>query len=255
MSTAARSADVPGQTARTLLRQAWKATLSTLVVDSGHPYGSLVTVAAEADGTPLLLLSALAVHSKNIASDQRASLLVDATGSGRDALTGARVTLVGRLAPTQSQTARRRYLARHPDAARFIDFGDFDLYALDVSWAHLVAGFGRIERLAREAIILETAGAESMVSAEPDIVAHMNDDHADTLPLLAGAFGASKLQANKETGGNPQSWAMVGSVPEGFDLVGGNQAVRVLFPQRVKTPQEVRSALVDMVAEARRRGM
>jgi putative heme iron utilization protein len=252
MSTASRPVSAAGATARGLLRRAFKATLSTLVPDSGHPYGSLVAIATEPDGAPLLLLSGLAVHTKNAAADQRASLLIDGTAAGRAALTGARVCLVGALAPTRSATARPRYLARHPDAERFIDFGDFGLYTLDVQWAHMVAGFGRIERLSRADIILDTSDAGDLIAAEPDILAHMNTDHADTLPLMAAAFGEWDGEPPSQNGGNPEPWSMIGCDPEGLDLVHGDRAARVGFPQRVMGPGEARAALVDLVARARR---
>lgn len=242
-----------GAIARVLVRQAWNATLATLVAEGGHPYGSLVAIATEPDGTPLLLLSGLAVHTRNIKADQRASLMIDGTGGGQEALTGARVSLVGEIAPVRSSaTARRRYLARHPNAERFIDFEDFDLYTLDVRWAHLVTGFGRIERLARGDVVLQTAGAESLLAAEPDIAAHMNTDHVDTLPVLAAAFAANGSPACLENSGNPLTWAMTGCDPEGLDLASGDHAVRIVFPQRVNTPDELRAALVGMVTSARK---
>lgn len=253
MSTQPRPAGAAAPTARALVRQAWKATLATLLPDSGHPYGSLVALATETDGTPLLLLSGLAVHTKNIKSDQKVSLLVDATAAGREALTGARVTLVGTIAPTQSPSARRRYLARHPNAKHFIDFDDFDLYALHVGWAHLVAGFGRIERLTRGDVILATAGAESLMEGEASIIAHMNDDHPESLSMIAASNEAVAGSPAPEFSGNQTSWTMTGCDPEGFDLARGDDALRVPFPHRVNTPEEVRSALFDMATTARNR--
>ena len=241
----------PARLARALVREAWKGTLSTIAREGGHPYGSLVAIACEPDGAPLLLLSGLAEHSKNLVRDQRVSLLVDGTGRGRNALTGARITLVGTLGATQSETARRRYLARHPDAERFIDFGDFKLYALDIAWAHMVAGFGLIERLQRQDLIVQLAGAEGLVEAEPGILQHMNDDHADAVGLMAGHFGALDASHGNENSGNPLRWRMLGCDPEGIDLVGGDAALRLFFLQRVNTAGEVRKTLASMVDEAR----
>lgn len=241
----------PARLARTLVREAWKATLSTIAREGGHPYGSLVAIACEPDGAPLLLLSGLAEHTKNLERDQRVSLLVDGTGRGRNALTGARITLVGTLGATQSETARRRYLARHPDAERFIDFGDFKLYALDIAWAHMVAGFGRIERLQRQDLIVRLAGAEGLVEAEPGILQHMNDDHADAIGLMAGHFGALDASGENENSGNPSGWRMLGCDPEGIDLVGGDAPLRLFFLQRVNTPGQIRTVLAGMVNEAR----
>ena len=227
--------------ARSLVRAAWKATLSTLDIDGGYPYGSLVTIATDPDGTPLLLLSGLALHTRNLASDTRASLLVDGTGPGPDALTGTRVTLTGRLAPTSSPTARRRYLARHPGAEMFIDFKDFALYALAVERAHMVAGFGRIVSLDRADMVISTAPATAVIEAEPDILAHMNADHRDAMADLA----------TRLAGRQPGDWHMTGCDPAGIDLVCDAQTARIDFPAPVTTPDEVRTTLIEVIAAAR----
>lgn len=229
-------------TARRLVRTAWKATLGTLARDGGHPYASLVAVACEPDGTPLLLLSTLAEHTKNLLADPRASLLFDGTAAGPDALTGARVTLAGRIRTTKSSTARARYLARHAAAAQFVDFGDFAIYALEPEWAHLVAGFGRIVRLAPGELVRSVAGAEAIVAAEHDIVEHMAVDHADAVQLIAARLA----------GGDPGlDWRLIGCDPDGIDLAAGAAALRLEFPQRITTLEEARSALIALTAAAR----
>ncbi|MEI9902109.1 MAG: pyridoxamine 5'-phosphate oxidase family protein [Hyphomicrobium sp.] len=110
--------------ARTMVRAALKGSLGTLLHPSGHPYASLLLTATEPDGSPVLLISKLALHTKNLAVDARASLLIDATGTDADPMAGARITLIGEARPTASATARRRYLARHPAAAGYADFPD-----------------------------------------------------------------------------------------------------------------------------------
>lgn len=236
----------PAEIARELVHLAWKGTLGTVSRAQGHPYASLVAVACEPDGTPLLLLSGLAEHTKNLLADVRASLLIDGTLAGPAALTGPRVTLVGRLGETQSPTARLRYLTRHPDAAQFIDFGDFRMYALNVEWAHLVAGFGRIQRLERGDVILAVDDAQDLVAAEAGILQHMNEDHADAIALMA-LHGGAAPEPISDSGGNPPVWRMVGCDPLGFDLAAGTATRRLLFVQRVKSPDEVRQALIEHV--------
>lgn len=240
--------------ARALVREAWKATLSTVARSGGHPYGSLVAVAAEPGGSPLLLLSGLAEHTKNIKEDQRASLLFDGTGIGRGALTGPRVTVVGRIEEVSSDAVRRRYLARHPDASAFIDFADFSLYALRIEWAHLVAGFGRIVRLDATDVLVPHQRADALADIEPDILAHMNTDHADAVTLLA------EVELRRRGGGiaparrGESPWLMLGCDSEGFDLASGDRAIRVTFSEPILTPDAVRKALVALVqlAEASR---
>lgn len=238
--------------ARGLVRGAWKGALATASRESGHPYPSLVAMATQPDGAPLLLLSGLAEHTRNIEVDRRASVLIDGTRAGPAALTGPRVTLVGSIERATTPTARKRYLARHPDAAGFIDFADFALFSLRIEWAHLVAGFGRIVRLSGPEVTISTADACDLISAEDGILDHMNSDHADAVALLAAralaASGDSPAGASEYI---DPSWRMIGCDPEGIDLASGPHALRVPFPHRVNTPDAVRQALVQMVRSAR----
>ena len=101
---------------RALVRLSLKGALATVHKVTSHPYASLILTATEPDGTPVFLISRLALHTQNLQSDSRATLLVDGTGDANDPMTGARVTLIGDVRPTQSTTARARFLARHPAA-------------------------------------------------------------------------------------------------------------------------------------------
>ena len=129
----------PQALSKTLLRTARSATLATLARGSGHPYASLVNVAAAADGSPLLLISRLAQHTQNIEADPRVSLLLDAGGDA-DPMRRTRLTLSGAAEPTADPADRRRYLACHPQAEAYADFADFGFYRIAISGAHLVAG-------------------------------------------------------------------------------------------------------------------
>jgi putative heme iron utilization protein len=233
----------PASAARLLVRGALKASLGTLDRRSGHPYTSLVIVATEADGTPVFLISRLAVHTQNLEADARASLLVDGTGVSGDPLAGGRVTLVGRAEPTQSAAAKGRFLARHPHAERYADFPDFAFYALTLERAHFVGGFGRIVDLAPRDLLLDLEGAEALLAAEADIVAHMNEDHAGALELYATVLCGAP--------GGP--WRMAAIDPEGCDIVCDGEARRVSFATRVLTPADARQELVRLAAEARSR--
>src|SRR6201988_223632 len=133
----------PVTAAKKLLREGRSGALATLMPGSGDPYCSLVNVATAADGAPLLLISRLAVHTKNVLADPRVSLMLDERKEG-DPLQGARVMLMGTVMKTECADARRRYLAYQPEAAMFADFADFAFYEMKLKGAHLVAGFGRI---------------------------------------------------------------------------------------------------------------
>ena len=144
----------PAAAARDLLRGATSATLATALQErDGWPFASLVLIAHDGCGAPLLLLSDLAEHSRNIAVDDRVSLLIDGTSGLDDPLSGARLTVLGRAHRSADANHRRRFLARHPSAAQYADFADFAVYRVAVDSAHLVAGFGAIDWLAAEALL------------------------------------------------------------------------------------------------------
>jgi heme iron utilization protein len=128
-----------------LVLAARSAALATLDAQTGHPYASLVTVAVDTGGAPLMLLSGLARHTRNLDHDPRASLLFEpAALSPGDPLASARVTLVGAAQPTTNPQARARFLARHPEAAMYADFADFRFFVFTAGHAHFIGGFGRI---------------------------------------------------------------------------------------------------------------
>ena len=227
--------------ARHLLRTAVKGSLATLDHETGHPYVSLVLVAAEPDATPVFLLSFLARHAKNLQEDPRASLLLDGTGGLAEPLTGDRVTVFGEVLPTSSPTARPRFLARHLSASDYVDFRDFGFYALRPSKGHFIGGFGRIFTLEPGALLTSLEGAQGLVDAEADILAHMNSDHKDAVALYATELG-------KQPGGD---WRMCGIDPEGADLLHRTNSARIDFPSRVRSPTEARQTLVALVQQAR----
>ena len=230
----------PKTAAKKLIREARSGALATLMAGSGDPYCSLVNAASAADGAPLLLISRLALHTKNILGDARVSLLLDERRAG-DPLEGARIMLMGRAAKTDSEDARRRYLARQPEAEAFAGFGDFAFYRIELKAAHLVAGFGRIVDLKPDDILINLAEAETLIAAEPEVIAHMNADHAETC----------RLYATKLLGAADGDWRCVGCDPEGLELQSGRTALRLPFPQRVNSPGVLRAVLKALADQAR----
>ncbi len=226
--------------AKKLLREGLSGALATLMPGSGDPYCSLVNVATAHDGSPLLLISKLAIHTKNILADPRASLMLDERKAG-DPLEGARVMLMGRVAATDDAKARARYLARHPEAETFAGFPDFGIYRMDVERVHLVAGFGRIVDLAGKDILTDVAGAEALIEAEAGAVSHMNEDHADALALYATKLLDAPAGA----------WRCTGCDPEGLDLRLDRVGLRLPFPQRVNGSGPLRAVLVQLAQAAR----
>lgn len=230
----------PKTAAKKLLREGRTGALATLMPGSGDPYCSLVNLATAADGSPLLLISKLAVHTRNIFADPRCSLMIDERKAG-DPLEGGRVMLMGTAIGTDDKGVRRRYLERQPDAEMFASFADFAFYQVLLKGAHLVAGFGRIVDLEPEDVLTQVDDAEDLVAGEPDILAHMNEDHAETC----------RLYATKILGAPDGAWRCVGCDPEGLELQLDRTALRLPFPQRVRTPGMLRVMLKQLAEQAR----
>ncbi len=113
----------------------------------GFPFVSIAEYATDAAGQPVFLLSGLAVHSKNLAGDARASLIVFAPDAEQDTLGAARVTLMGEVRPVaedEQDAVKDRYLARHPQAEQWAGFGDFAFYRMQVADVYYVGGFGQM---------------------------------------------------------------------------------------------------------------
>ena len=224
-----------------IVRRALTASLATLDQSTGHPYASLVTVATAPDGAPVLLLSTLARHTRNLLADARVSLLFDGTEGTGDPLAGGRVTFIGRIEPTQDPTDRRRFLARHETAAGYADFQDFSFYKLKAEKAHFIGGFGRIIELQSNAFLTDVSGSARLIAAEPDIIAHMNQDHADAIALYATEL----LHAS------PGVWRMTGIDPTGTDLLLGRCTQRLNFEKMLESLGDARRVLADLAAAAR----
>ena len=232
----------PARVARRTLRLAATGSLATLAAD-GSPFASLVTVATMPAGDPVLLLSRLARHTQNLAADRRASLLLVAPGGeGGDPLSGARLTLTGKVGPPEADPAlRRRFLARHGEAAGYADFADFGFYRFVVEGGHLVAGFGRIVSLPPADILVDVSGAGDLIAAEAEVLTDMNANHAAAVTLCA-----TRLLGLPEG-----DWRLSGIDPEGADLVAGQSCGRLDFPERVSDAGTLRRVLADLESAAR----
>lgn len=227
--------------ARRLVRCSMTAALATLDQATGHPYASLVLVATTAAGAPILLMSRLARHTRNLRADTRASLLFDGTSGSADPLAGGRVTLIGHIAPCDGAGVRDRFLARHPTAADYVDFADFDFYALTAEKAHFIGGFGRIVELPASDLLIDITDAGPLLDAARDILAHMNGPRADVVALYATQLLGQAADA----------WRMAGIDPEGADLLAGTRAARLAFTRRVLTPDDARGELAHLASAAR----
>src|SRR5262249_14543523 len=158
------------------------------------------------DGAPVLLVSRLAVHTRNILADSRVSLMLDERAPG-DPLEGARIMLAGRAEEVDVEeraVLRRRYLNAHPTAEAFVDFKDCSFFRVRPTAAHLVAGFGRIVDLKAEQFLTDVADAADLIEAEQGAIEHMNDDHRE----------AMNLYATKLLGAQSADWRCTGCDPD-----------------------------------------
>jgi heme iron utilization protein len=235
----------PKSVAKGLLRSTRAGSLATLDRNTGHPFASLVNVATDVDGSPLILVSRLSTHTANLEKDGRASVLLAATGKG-DPLAHPRLTLLGTFAEIAREDRnepriRRRFLARHPKSELYAGFADFAFWRLDAVSAHLNGGFARAADLKAADVLTDVRGAESLIEAEAGAVAHMNEDHAQAVCLYA----------TRLLGAEDGKWRLTGLDPEGLDLALGDATLRLPFPQRVTDAQTLRKIVVDLAAMAR----
>lgn len=236
----------PALRARRLMRACDRAALATAqrpaddgaaAEAAGWPYPSLVLVAFDHDGSPLLLLSTLADHTRNLLADGRVGLLFDGTAGLAQPLTGARLSVLGRAERSDDPIHRERYLRRHPDAAFYAGFADFAIYRVTVERAHLVAGFGRIHWLSAAELDLP-ATAPALAAGEAALLDRLNG--AGYGPLLGPA-------PDGEGAGDGESWSLTGVDPEGCDLRRGGYVARVDFEQRIHDPESAKLMLDTLI--------
>lgn len=234
---------------RTLALGARSATLSTIARDpEGFPYGSLVTVAVDAAGRPLLLLSRLAEHTQNL--DHRADasiLLTEPLDRHGQPLAVGRVALLGACAPvpeSERAEARATFLAAQPDASYYVDFSDFAFYRLEPIALRYVGGFGRMSWVT--AADYAAAEPDPLASSAADILAHMNGDHADAVLAYARALAAIPTAT---------AATMTAVDRYGFELAAttadGPKAARIAFDDPAVTTDAVRKAMIALVSRAR----
>lgn len=227
-------AESPGWHARCLLRAARVGCLATSA--SGQPFASLVTPACMPDGSLLLLLSRLSEHTRHLMADPRCSVMVSGAAETANPQTAPRVTVTGLAEVVDQPALKARYLAIHPYAALYADFGDFATWRMVPRSGLMVGGFARASRLKAAELVPDADAAAVLLASEEGILAHCNRDHADALALIAGIAG---------------DWRMVTADVDGFDLAAGERVVRFAWSAPVTNAGDVRRELVRMVTERR----
>ena len=228
----------------TLRTRRWAALATALASEGGRPFCSLVTIACDCDGSPILLLSTRSDHTRNLDADPRASLLLEDAGRRANPQTGPRLTLLGRITPDAEPRLRRRFLARHPGASLYADFTDFRIFRMRVEGGHWVGGYAQARRLDASDLLTDAGAARVLAEAEPSMLTVMNADHADAIDLCA----------QRILGRAGSGWKMLAIDPEGCDLGRGESAfARLPFPHPATDAKGLRQILGTLTAAARER--
>jgi heme iron utilization protein len=230
--------------ARTIAAATNTATLATLTAD-GDPWASFVAYGL-LGGTPVLCVSHLAEHGRNLNGDPRASLSIVAAGDDADPLARSRITLAGkahRPAPAESDAVAAAYAEAVPGARLYLGFSDFTLWQLQVLRVRWVGGYGRMDSATGEQY--NAATPDPVAPAAARAVAHLNADHADALAAMARAFGGYP---------DTDSAVCTGIDRYGLDLrvhtTRGIAYTRVGFPARLNSADELRSAAAQLARAA-----
>jgi heme iron utilization protein len=231
--------------ARTIAASTNTGTLATLTSD-GDPWASFVTYGL-LGGSPVLCVSNLAEHGRNLAGDQRASIAIVTPGAQADPLASARITLAGHVEEPDGDerfAAREAHLSAVDAAKYYIDYSDFSLWVLRVTRVRWVGGYGRMDSTSGQEY--NEAQPDPVTPLSADAVAHLNGDHADALTAMA-----------KMLGGYPDTTAAecTGADRYGLDLrlttERGLAYTRVGYAQPINSINELRSATVDLTRRAR----
>lgn len=226
--------------ARRFLRGTQSGILSTISVKfEGYPFGSVAPFVLDHDGQPLLLISTIAEHTKNIIANSKASLLVFA--GSEDLHANARLTLLGEVEQTDKNdpSLRARYLRYFPAAGQYFAMHDFYFYRIQIQHARYIAGFGNMGWLEGADFL---SPRSPLIAQETSIIEHMNTDHQENMKNYCAHFH----------GLTPNSVEMAGIDSDGFDLRADEQKIlRFNFDQPVHDAMSARVALVAMAQACR----
>ena len=231
---------------RTLLHLGKVGVLSTHSrKQEGFPFGSVMPYALDAAGSPLFLISSMAMHTQNLVGDPHASLFVTVPEATGDPLGAARLTVIGKASKVpkaELNGVREAYLSRHENARYWVDFKDFAFYRMEVVDLYFVGGFGVMGWVEKDEF--GKADPDPLAEAASGILAHMNADHAEALVLIARTVKGIEAEEAKMTAVDRLGFHVRLKTPKRV------RSVRIGFPFQVRSSQDCRNALVDMVKEA-----
>jgi putative heme iron utilization protein len=202
----------------------------------GYPYVSALPFCTDQQGRIVVLISHLAEHTRNAEQDGRSGFLVSPTGPGMQEQ--ARVSLIGDIAPLDDSALAARYLRFFPDAAQYLQIGGFRFFRIEPKSLRYIAGFGSIHNITGEDYV---APELPIASAEEDILAHMNQDHAHNLREYCRQVHGLEVQAAK----------MAGIDCDGFDVRADGRVLRFEFGEQVADADQARAQLARLAKAAR----
>jgi heme iron utilization protein len=226
--------------ARRFLRSTRSGVLSTHSARfTGYPFGSIAPFVLDQDGSPLILISTIAEHTKNIQKNPHVSLIAFDPAAA-DMQAGGRLTLLGQaaVADKQSGPLRARYLSYFPQAVQYFDMHDFLFHRIEIQQARYIGGFGNIHWIPGAELL---PPANQLADQEAGILAHMNADHADSLRAYCRHVHGVEVETAE----------MVGIDTDGFDIRADSRLLRCAFESPVTDAQSARAALVAMSKAAR----
>ncbi|PWV97523.1 hypothetical protein DFR52_10646 [Hoeflea marina] len=231
--------------ARRLVRGSRRAAIAVLEPETGFPFSSRVLTGTDVDGVPVILVSALAVHSAALRADPRASMMFGQAGKG-DPLAHARITVrcqaaaVDRGHPDHGRI-RRRFIARHPKSALYADFGDFAFFRMEPVTALLNGGFGKAYALDRDDLVISSPALTAMPAIEEELLRAIAMEHSAAGDVCASVCGGSKKAG----------WRIFAIDPAGVDLSNGDDLLRIEFDNTVPNAEDLPRVFSDILMKPR----
>ena len=213
----------------------------------GFPFGSMMPFAADPVGRPVFFISSMAMHTQNLLTDGRASLLITQPDVSGDPLGSARLTLVGAASVVPADEVRDLYLSRYENARYWQDYSDFAYYRLEVEGVYFIGGFGVMGWVTADDYA--SATPDPLAAVAPGIIEHMNADHGDALLRIARHELA---QTPGEAAPDEARMTAVDRLGFQVRLKTGDRVHgrRIAFLREVKDSSEARAVLIEMVRAA-----
>ncbi len=218
------------------------------------PYSSFILTAFDYDLSPIIMVSDLSEHTKNLGYNNLASIMLYEEQKMykffpkfnlndkkeffyEDPMSRPRVTLIGKLRKTKSKVHKDRFLSRHLASNLYAGFEDMNFFVMDILAAHLVGGFAQVKWFSNND--LKCKDFENFEKYENQIIEHMNNCHSESLKEYVRAFIPEYFE-------NDSNWKLIGIDPDGFDLRMGSKILRYSFDKQINDPKKLKETFVNL---------